>query len=127
MTLDRTARQQLGVKKWINAGCRGTLQWSTGVGKTRAAIMAIKGFLTKNSHKIIKVVVPTEYLKTQWITELTKYHLAGKVSVEIINSAIKVNDEIDFLILDECHRIPSDTFYEVFAQRNPKIVQNLFK
>lgn len=125
MTLDRTARQQLGVKKWINAGCRGTLQWSTGVGKTRAAIMAIKGFLTKNSHKIIKVVVPTEYLKTQWITELTKYHLAGKVSVEIINSAIKISDEIDFLILDECHRIPSDTFYEVFAQRNPKIVLGL--
>ena len=32
MTLDRSARQKLGVTKWMQAGCRGTLQWSTGVG-----------------------------------------------------------------------------------------------
>ena len=125
MALDRTERQKLGVRKWINAGCRGTLQWSTGIGKTRAAIMAIKGFLTKNPNKIIKVIVPTEHLKIQWISELFKYKLNQYVSVEIINSAIKINDEIDFLILDECHRIPSDTFYEVFAQRNPKFVLGL--
>lgn len=32
MTLDRTARQRLGVQKWMEAGCKGTLQWCTGVG-----------------------------------------------------------------------------------------------
>ena len=32
MTLDRTERQKLGVRKWIQSGCRGTLQWCTGVG-----------------------------------------------------------------------------------------------
>ena len=125
MTLDRTERQKLGVRKWIQSGCRGTLQWCTGVGKTRAAIMAIKGFLTKNSNKIIVVVVPTEYLKIQWITELNKYSLSGHVSVEIINSAIKLNSQIDFLILDECHRIPSNTFFAIFDKRSPKIVLGL--
>ena len=125
MALDRTERQKLGVRKWMQKGCRGTLCWSTGVGKTRAAIIAIKGFLTKNNNKIIKVIVPTEHLKIQWISELFKYKLNQYVSVEIINSAIKIDDEIDFLILDECHRIPSDTFYEVFAQRNPKFVLGL--
>jgi hypothetical protein len=30
--MDRTARQKLGIQKWINVGCRGTLVWSTGVG-----------------------------------------------------------------------------------------------
>lgn len=125
MTLDRTERQKLGVRKWIQSGCRGTLQWCTGVGKTRAAIMAIKGFLTKNSNKIIVVVVPTEYLKIQWITELNKYSLSGHVSVEIINSAIKLNSPIDFLILDECHRIPSNTFFAIFDKRSPKIVLGL--
>lgn len=122
--LDRTERQHLGIQKWVAAGCRGTLQWSTGVGKTRAALTAIKGFLTKNSNKIIVIVVPTEYLKIQWITELNKYGLLKYVKVEIINSAIKITDAIDFLILDEAHRIPSETFYAIF-QRNPKIVLGL--
>jgi len=30
--MDRTERQKLGLQKWINVGCRGTLAWSTGVG-----------------------------------------------------------------------------------------------
>lgn len=125
MTLDRTERQRLGVKKWIEAGCRGTLQWCTGVGKTRAALTAIKGFLTKNSEKKIVVIVPTEHLKIQWIQELSYYFLNSYVQVEIINSAIKSDEQIDFLILDECHRIPSETFYAVFQKRTPKSVLGL--
>ena len=27
MILDRTERQKLGIKKWVESGCRGTLQW----------------------------------------------------------------------------------------------------
>lgn len=123
--MDRTKRQELGVKYWIKEGCRGTLQWSTGVGKTRAALIAIKWFLSKNSDRVIVVVVPTEYLKIQWLTELSKYKLLNYVSVEIINSAIKVENNIDFLVLDECHRIPSDTFYAIFEKRKPKIVLGL--
>ena len=125
MVLNRTERQQLGVRKWQAAGCRATLQWSTGVGKTRAALMAIKGFLSTNTNKNIVVVVPTEYLKIQWIQELSQYFLLSYVKVEIINSAIKSDEKIDFLILDECHRIPSDTFYEVFNKRNPESVLGL--
>ena len=125
MTLDRTERQRLGITKWINAGCRGTLQWCTGVGKTRAALTAIKGFLGKNSGKKIVVIVPTENLKIQWIQELSQYFLLSYVTVEIINSAIKSDNQIDFLVLDECHRIPSDTFYAVFNKRQPKIVLGL--
>ena len=125
MTLDRSERQLLGVRKWIESGCRGTLQWCTGVGKTRAALTAIKGFISKNFNKTIVIVVPTEHLKLQWIQELSKYSLLDYASVEIINSAIKIDKPIDFLILDECHRIPSDTFYDVFNKRNPKIVLGL--
>lgn len=93
--------------------------------KTRAALTAVKGFLTKNSGKIIVVVVPTDHLKLQWISELNKYRLLEYVRVEIINSAIKIDSHVDFLILDECHRIPSETFYEVFKQRNPSMVLGL--
>jgi hypothetical protein len=42
MTLDRTERQRLGVRKWIEAGCRGTLQWCTGVGINKNEVIRLK-------------------------------------------------------------------------------------
>jgi len=123
--MTRDKRQKLGVKKWIDQKCRGTLQWATGTGKTRAAILAIKVFLTKNRDKKIVVVVPTEYLKLQWSQELSKAGFFNEVGVEIINSAVKVESKIDFLILDEAHRIPSNTFYAIFRVRTPSIVLGL--
>lgn len=123
--MTRDERQKLGVQKWIKSGCKGTLQWCTGSGKTRAAIIAIKSFLSKNFDTIIVVVVPTEYLKLQWLLELDRFGLSFNVSVEIINSAIKVRTPIDFLILDEVHRIGSTTFHEIFKQRNPHIILGL--
>lgn len=101
------------------------MQWATGTGKTRAAILAIKVFLTKNKGKKIVVVVPTEHLKIQWSQELSRQGFFNEVHVEIINSAIKKEDKIDFLVLDEAHRIPSDTFYAVFGKRKPSVVLGL--
>ena len=123
--LNRTERQKLGILKWISSGCRGTLQWATGVGKTRAAIMGIKGFLSKNPGKVIVVIVPTEHLKVQWSKELSKSGFFNEVNVEIINTAITKESVIDLLILDEVHRIPSDTFFSVFKNRTPKAVLGL--
>lgn len=87
--------------------------------------MAIKLFLTKNKDKTIVVVVPTEYLKVQWLQELSKHHLFHLVSVEIINSAIKKVSNIDFLILDEAHRAAAETFFEIFDKRHPKLILGL--
>lgn len=123
--LTRDQRQQLGVSKWIKSGCRSTLMWSTGSGKTRTAILAIKAFLTKNQNKKIIVIVPTENLKVQWMQELNKFGLFYEVSVEVINSAVKKDDQIDLVVLDECHRYGSDTFYVIFSKRTPKLVLGL--
>ena len=123
--MTRDERQKLGIQKWINSGCRGTLEWCTGSGKTRAAIIGIKSFLSKNPNKKIVVIVPSDHLKSQWLIELNKFKLIPTVTVEIINSAIKVPSKIDLLILDEVHRIASNTFYEVFAQRKPSLVLGL--
>lgn len=124
-SLSRNERQKLGIQKWINRGCRGTLQWATGVGKTRAAIIAIRAFLTKNTDKKILVVVPTEHLKVQWNTQLVENQLFHSVDVQIINSAIKNKEKVDFLILDEAHRIPAESFIEVFKAKNPSTVLGL--
>ena len=94
-------------------------------GKTYAAAKAVKIFLTKNSNKSIVVIVPTEVLKIQWMQALNKFNLLQLVSVEIINSAIKKNTKIDFIILDECHRYGSDLFYSIFEKRTPGIVLGL--
>ena len=99
--MDRTERQKLGVRKWVDSKCRASLCWSTGVGKTNAACMAIKLFLTKNKGKRIVVVVPTDNLKVQWMNVLVKQQLFYDVSVEIINSAVKHQEKVDLLILDE--------------------------
>lgn len=123
--MTRDERQTLAIRKWIKSGCRGTLQWCTGSGKTRAAIIGIKAFLTKNKNKSIVVIVPTEYLKVQWMKELHKFKILEEVKVEIINSAIKINTQIDLLIIDEAHRVAAETFYTLFQQRIPKLILGL--
>lgn len=123
--LSRDERQTLGITKWIANKCRGTWVWATGVGKTRGAIKAIKIFITKNKNKKIVVIVPTEHLKVQWLEQLAKFGLFHEVTVEIINSAVKLIQKVDFIILDECHRYASDQFYEIFKAKDPSIVLGL--
>lgn len=123
--MTRSERQELAVSKWIKAGCRGTCAWATGSGKTRVAIIAIKSFLTKNTGKNIKIIVPTEHLKVQWLLELDKYGLSLQTNVEIINSAVKKEERVDLLILDEAHRYGSDSFIEIFKIKHPKLILGL--
>lgn len=56
---------------------------------------------------------------------MSKFGLFHEVSVEIINSAVKLQEKVDFIILDECHRYASDQFYEIFRVKNPTIVLGL--
>jgi superfamily II DNA or RNA helicase len=123
--IDRTERQKEAVKKWINSGFRASWMFCTGFGKTRSAIIAIKAFLSKNTDKTITVIVPTDYLKVQWMQELSKNNLLYDVNIEIINSAVKKDTEIDLVILDEVHKYASDTFYDIFTKRKPKLVLGL--
>ena len=41
----------------------GTLNWATGVGKTRGGLMAISRFLKKNPTKSVIVVVPVNLFR----------------------------------------------------------------
>ena len=50
---ERSKRQKECVRKWIEAGCRATIEGTTGFGKTRVGILAIKKFLSKNPDKSI--------------------------------------------------------------------------
>lgn len=123
--MDRNERQNLGVKKWVDSKCRGTLSYCTGFGKTMTAIKAIKLFLTKNKNKRIVIIVPTDVLKEQWLKVLVKNNLYQEVDIEIINTAIKIKSKVDLIILDEVHRYAADTFIEIFSQKEPTLVLGL--
>jgi superfamily II DNA or RNA helicase len=123
--MNRTERQKLGIQKWKAAGCRGVIAWSTGVGKTRGAILAIKMFISKNENKKILVIVPTDNLKVQWMQELLKYGLFHDVKIEIINTAIEHAEKIDFLILDELHMMLGERYINIFKVKNPTLILGL--
>lgn len=123
--MDRNERQKLGIRKWVESGCKGTLSYCTGFGKTLTAIKGIKLFLSKNQNKKIIVVVPTEPLKNQWISLLVKEKLFYDVSVQIINTAIKIKEKVSLLVLDEVHRYASDSFIEIFNSKMPTLILGL--
>lgn len=123
--MTRDERQKDGVKKWILNKCRGTLEYATGVGKTRTALMAIKKFLDANPGKQVLVIVPTDYLKEQWIKALIDYGIFMGVEVQIINSAIKHNWDCGLLVIDEIHMMAADTFGEIFKCVRYKMILGL--
>lgn len=112
--MDRTQRQKLGIKKWVNAKCSASLCYATGVGKTRTALMAIELLLKHKDDAYIIVCVPTQFLKDQWIGELTKYGLTNNCDVIIVNTIVKSKYTCDLLVIDEAHRVASDTFKQIF-------------
>lgn len=123
--MDRSERQELGISKWIaSKGC-GTALYPTGFGKTTTAFKAIEKFLAKNPGRKILVVVPTDYLKEQWLMQVVERKLFKSVDVKVINSVIKQDWNIDMLVLDEIHVMAADSFYKVFERVKYKIILGL--
>jgi superfamily II DNA or RNA helicase len=51
--------------------------------------MLITSLLKSNSKASVLIVVPTEFLKEQWIDQLIEWDLIDNCKVEIINTVIK--------------------------------------
>lgn len=98
--MERTERQKLGIKRWLESGAIGTLEWATGIGKTHAAIMAIQLLLKKNPKASVLISVPTNYLKNQWIENLHKFNIEG-CEVLVINTIVRHTYTVDLLIVDK--------------------------
>lgn len=122
--MTRDERQTKALQSWVNAKFIGTVLGATGFGKTRVGLRAIKWFLSKNPSAKVMVVVPTLYLKTQWATLLESWELKS-VEVWVINSVIKDNHKVDFLIIDEIHVLGADEFYQAFQRIDYKIILGL--
>ena len=123
--MTRTERQQEAAKKWTNAKGRGTIIAPTGSGKTRIALMTIKGLIKKYPYLRVLVVVPTTTLKNQWLQQVNEWGFDFNVEIEVINTIVKHSYTCDYLILDEIHRFNSDLFKEVFNCVKYKLILGL--
>lgn len=123
--MDRTERQKLSIKRWIDSGGRSVIQAATGYGKTRCAITLVRAFLKRNPNLVVLVAVPTEVLKEQWIRELAKNQLFSVCKVEIFNTIIKNTYLVDLLIVDECHLSASESFLHMYEQVSYKYLLGL--
>ena len=124
ITNSRDERQTQALKAWAASGFRGTILGATGFGKTRVGLRAIKWFLSKNPKADVMVVVPTIYLKTQWEGLLKEWELSD-VKVWVINSVIKQEHKVDFLIIDEIHVLGADEFFQAFKKIDYKVIMGL--
>ena len=123
--MGRSERQELGVQKWIDSRLRGSFVYCTGFGKTRTALMCITRFLAKNPDKKVLIVVPTDPLKRQWMTQLAERDLLDNCQVQIINTVVTREWSVDFLVLDEVHKYASNMFSQVFTKVKYKIILGL--
>lgn len=111
----RDERQALCIERWKEAKCQGSITAATGFGKTNVAMMAIQRMVKKWPSLSVLIVVPTDVLKVQWTEVLGRKNLIKNCNVQIVNTVIKNTYEVDLLIVDECHRLASDSFQEVFT------------
>lgn len=123
--LTRDERQQETITKWLQAKGKGTVIACTGFGKTKIAIDCFKKVLTKYPDIKALVVVPTDTLRDQWTSILDSQGLGLNSEVVVINTAAKKPYACDLLILDECHRVPADTFSKVFETVQYKLILGL--
>lgn len=114
--MDRTERQKVGIRRWIDGGGRGTLAWSTGLGKTYATILLIKELYKANPALAVLVAVPTNVLKEQWVRELAKYQLFSVCKVEVFNTIVKHSYTVDLFVIDELHNAASPVHISMFEK-----------
>lgn len=106
----------------IKQNDRVALQWCTSLGKSRAAIEAIKYFKTvNNSLRVLLVVAETAH-KSNWEEEFKKWGLdISNVTVECYASLKKYRDtNWDLIVFDEAHHLGSDLRMDILSSIKTK-------
>ena len=123
--LSRTERQEQGVQRWVDNKLCGTLNWATGVGKTRGGLMAISRFLKKNPTKSVIVVVPSEPIQRQWNQELIAWNLFQQCSVKTMSDTSVNKYSCTLLVIDEIHKVGAPTLLNIFKNVQYTIILGL--
>ena len=123
--MTRDERQKESAKKWLDNKGKGSIVGATGYGKTRIAINLLTKIRNTYPTLSILVIVPTETLKNQWISQLALYDIVFNVQVEIINTIVKHTWNCDILVIDEIHHLGSTLFSTVFEKVKYKKILGL--
>ena len=123
--LSRTERQEQGVQRWVVNKLCGTLNWATGVGKTRGGMIGISRFLKKNPTKTVIIVVPSEPIQKQWIQELSDWNLVSQCSVKTMRDTSVNKYSCTLLVIDEIHKIGAPTLLSIFKNIQYNIILGL--
>lgn len=124
--MTRDERQNLAIKRWVEAKGKGVIIATTGLGKTRIALKIIKLLQSKKDSLKIKILVPTIILKEQWKEEIKKFNLKEDfIFVEVMMGSCTVKDSCDLLILDELHLAYSEHISAVFQNISYKYILGL--
>ena len=101
----REERQIEGVNIWVKTGCKGTLFYATGVGKTYVGVLAIKR-IDMHRKPIYLIVVPSPEIKKQWLMRVsntfnktTQQRILIETVHTVLNNESIYNDVV--LIVDE--------------------------
>lgn len=123
--MTRDERQLECFNSWKAQKYKGTICAATGFGKTRLGTNAIQRLLKVRPDSTVLVVVPTDVLKQQWTMILADLGLFHNTKVEIINTIVKNSYDVDFLIVDECHRLGAEEFKKAFYVIKYKLIMCL--
>jgi len=119
--------QKTGINKWYHAGCNGTLEYATGVGKSKCGVLAAGWLIKHNPDARILILTPTQTIRDQaWKNEFKKWGAKGifdnNVECVCIQTAYKfVNEEYDLVIADEIHNyipVTNEYMYFKFFENN---------
>lgn len=110
--------QRESLRAWWRAGCLGTLELATGVGKTRCGILAIQHFF--NQGKTILILAPTKTIRDRvWEKEFSKWgmsHIYPHVQIECIQTAYRWEGKtFGLVVVDEIHNALSTEYSKFFT------------
>ena len=101
--------QRKGLNHWFKAKCKGTLEYATGVGKSRCGVLAAEYVVAQNADAKILIITPTQAIRDEaWVDEFTKWKQASllehNVEIQCIQTAYKfIGHHYDLVIADEVH------------------------
>ena len=104
---DQVQRQGLNI--WFKNNCKGTLEYATGVGKSRCGVLAAQYVVSKNPNARILIITPTQTIRDDaWVGEFTQWGatalLEKNVEIQCIQTVYKWKDKhFDLIIADEVH------------------------
>tara|TARA_R110002020_G_scaffold208452_6_gene414211 strand:- start:17322 stop:18566 length:1245 start_codon:yes stop_codon:yes gene_type:complete len=136
--------QRSGLNKWWSSGRKGTLQYATGVGKTRCGVIAASHIVTADVPEFVNtfdneesiaprilIITPTETIRDQvWKNEFKKWgHLdifKNYVEMVCIQTAWKYEDQhYDLVIADEVHNYITPQYFKFFVHNTCSAILGL--